>query len=105
MTLLRASGLRKGFVLPGGRTLQAVDGVDLALERGRTLAVVGESGCGKSTLGRLLLRLQAADAGLVELDGTDIAALPALALRRRMQVVFQDPYASLRPPPAHPSTC
>jgi len=97
VTLLRATGLRKGFSLPGGRTLLAVDGVDLVLERGRTLAVVGESGCGKSTLGRLLLRLQATDAGQIQLDGTDIGILPGLSLRRRMQVVFQDPYASLDP--------
>ncbi|MGI4953042.1 MAG: ABC transporter ATP-binding protein [Janthinobacterium lividum] len=95
--LLRATGLRKAFPLPGGRRLLAVDGVDLALERGRTLAVVGESGCGKSTLGRLLLRLQPADAGRIELGGAEIGTLPGLALRRRLQVVFQDPYASLDP--------
>ena len=97
MTLLRATGLSKRFALPGGRTLLAVDGVDLVLDRGQTLAVVGESGCGKSTLGRLLLRLQPADAGDIRFDGAGMASLPALALRRRMQVVFQDPYASLDP--------
>ncbi len=100
MTLLLARGLRKSFPLGGGRRLLAVDGVDLRLERGRTLAVVGESGCGKSTLGRLLLRLQEADAGSIHLDGTDLRALRGRALRamrRRMQVVFQDPFASLDP--------
>ena len=100
MTLLAATGLRKRFALPGGRSLLAVDGVDLHLERGRTLAVVGESGCGKSTLGRLLLRLQGADAGEILLDGADVRALRGQALRafrRRVQVVFQDPFVSLDP--------
>ena len=97
MTLLRATGLRKGFKLANGRTLLAVDGVDLALESGHTLAVVGESRCGKSTLGRLLLQLQPADAGCVQFGGADIGTIPRLALRQRMQVVFQDPYASLDP--------
>ena len=98
--LLQAEGLHKGFALPGGRRLLAVDGVDLRIARGETLAVVGESGCGKSTLGRLLLRLQDADAGRILLDGTDLQILrgPALrAMRRRVQVVFQDPFSSLDP--------
>ncbi len=100
MTLLRAEALRKSFPLGGGRSLLAVDGVDLQLGRGQTLAVVGESGCGKSTLGRLLLRLDTMDAGRVLLDGADTGALRGRDLRtmrRRMQVVFQDPFASLDP--------
>jgi oligopeptide/dipeptide ABC transporter ATP-binding protein len=101
--LLRAQGLSKSFALPGAggrRRLLAVDTVDLSVDRGRTLAVVGESGCGKSTVGRLLLRLQEADAGRILLDGADVRALDRRglrAMRRRMQVVFQDPYASLDP--------
>ena len=100
MPLLTANGLRKTYALPGGARLRAIDGVDLRLERGETLAVVGESGCGKSTLGRLLLRLEEADAGQIMLDGQDVRALRGAglrAMRRRMQVVFQDPFASLDP--------
>ena len=81
--------------------VRAVDGVSFAIERGRTLALVGESGCGKSTVARLLVGLYAASAGAVRFDGQDAAAVWAspqgLALRRRMQMIFQDPYASLNP--------
>jgi oligopeptide/dipeptide ABC transporter ATP-binding protein len=100
VTLLVAEGLSKAFALPGRRRLVAVNDVSLSLERGRTLAVVGESGCGKSTLGRLLLRLQDADAGRVLLDSAAVGAMEGAALRqfrRRVQVVFQDPFASLDP--------
>jgi peptide/nickel transport system ATP-binding protein len=82
--------------------VHAVDGVSFAIERGTTLALVGESGCGKSTVARLLVGLYAATRGRVRFDGHDTAALqsdPARlrALRRRMQMIFQDPYASLNP--------
>ncbi len=98
--ILNAEGLHKGYALPGGRSLLAVDGVDLHLDRGETLAVVGESGCGKSTLGRLMLRLEQPASGRVLLDGADMRRMSGTALqamRRRVQVVFQDPYASLDP--------
>ena len=81
--------------------LHAVDGVDFAIERGRTLALVGESGCGKSTVARLLVGLHAPTRGTVLFDGQDVSALVAARqarmLRRRMQMIFQDPYASLNP--------
>jgi peptide/nickel transport system ATP-binding protein len=81
--------------------VHAVDGVGFAIERGRTLALVGESGCGKSTVARLLVGLYAPTRGKVRFDGQDTAAIGDAArlraLRRRMQMIFQDPYASLNP--------
>ena len=81
--------------------VQAVDGVSFAIQRGQTLALVGESGCGKSTVARLLVGLYAPTRGEVLFDGRDTAAplasADARALRRRMQMIFQDPYASLNP--------
>jgi peptide/nickel transport system ATP-binding protein len=81
--------------------VHAVDGVSFAIERGKTLALVGESGCGKSTVARLLVGLYAPTRGEVRFDGqaTDAArdAGELRAMRRRMQMIFQDPYASLNP--------
>ncbi|RQP26402.1 ABC transporter ATP-binding protein [Piscinibacter terrae] len=81
--------------------VHAVDGVSFSIERGKTLALVGESGCGKSTVARLLVGLYAPTAGHVRFDGIDIAqglrGAQASVLRRRMQMIFQDPYASLNP--------
>ena len=81
--------------------VHAVDGVSFSIERGRTLALVGESGCGKSTVARLLVGLYAPTRGTVRFDGqaTDAGRDPAelRTLRRRMQMIFQDPYASLNP--------
>ncbi|MEO8278121.1 MAG: oligopeptide/dipeptide ABC transporter ATP-binding protein [Ideonella sp.] len=81
--------------------VHAVDGISFAIERGQTLALVGESGCGKSTVARLLVGLHEPSAGSVSFDGHDISRTlrgpKAPALRRRMQMIFQDPYASLNP--------
>ena len=103
--LVRAREIGRTFTSGGGlaggrRQLRAVDGVDLDILGGETLGIVGESGCGKSTLGRLLLALLAPSSGSVEFDGTDLASLSRAELRRLrrdMQIVFQDPYASLNP--------
>ena len=97
--ILRVEHLKKYFSTKGG-TLHAVDDVSFSIRRRRTLGVVGESGCGKSTLGRSILRLQEPTSGTVQFNGEDILGFDAArlkALRREMQIVFQDPFASLNP--------
>jgi oligopeptide/dipeptide ABC transporter ATP-binding protein len=97
--LTRAFTSRRGMFGPV-RTIRAVNGVSLDVPRGKVTGVVGESGCGKSTLARLVLRLIEASEGSVMFDGVDLGTLPAAdlrKLRRRMQMVFQDPYSSIDP--------
>ena len=105
--LVSVRGLKVHFPIRSGLLLgrqvgavKAVDGVDLDIEEGRTLGLVGESGCGKSTLGKAMLRLAPVTEGSVTYDGQDVAALHGEELRRmrrHMQMVFQDPLASLNP--------
>lgn len=103
--LITVSNLSKSFV-GGGKFLRrrdrhlAVDDVSFTVERGRVMALVGESGAGKSTIGRLVLRLIEPDSGTIDFDGVDVRAQSIKqlrALRRRMQMIFQDPYSSLNP--------
>ena len=97
--LIQTVDLIKYFNTPGGM-LHAVDGINISINKGATLGVVGESGCGKSTLGRTILRLIEPTSGQVLYDGEDICRLndkQMMEMRKKMQIIFQDPYASLHP--------
>ena len=98
--ILQVSNLEKHFRVGRGKILRAVDNVSFAIQRGKTLGLVGESGCGKTTVGRTLLRIYEPDGGTIVFDGQDISKVTraqAKALTRKMQMIFQDPYASLNP--------
>jgi oligopeptide transport system ATP-binding protein len=105
-TLLQVRGLKKHFPIMGGLlrrrigTVYAVDGVDFDVNAGETFSLVGESGCGKTTLGRSILRLIEPTEGQIIFAGRDISAISAdelRPLRRKMQIIFQDPFGSLNP--------
>jgi peptide/nickel transport system ATP-binding protein len=97
---LNKTYVKRGFFGRGGRTVRALNDVSLTLPRGATVGVVGESGSGKSTLARCILRLIDPDSGAALLDGKDLTRLSARDMRaetKHIQMVFQDPYASLNP--------
>ncbi|MCW5720988.1 MAG: ABC transporter ATP-binding protein [Devosia sp.] len=101
--VLAVRGLTKRFDLQSGllrrvtARVHAVENVDLTLQRGETLALVGESGCGKSTLGRSLMQLQSITSGEVEISGITLGKRNSKEVKRHIQMVFQDPFASLNP--------
>ncbi|GAB3479883.1 ABC transporter ATP-binding protein [Marinomonas epiphytica] len=111
--LIRLQGLHKSFPVRRGwfspwrskkqrlkLGVHALNGVDISVERGETLCIVGETGCGKSTLARVLIGLEKPDSGLVLYQGEEISAMndkQRMPYRKNMQMVFQNPYASLNP--------
>jgi len=100
--VLQTHDLNKTYTVSAGlfkgkKFLKAVNGVNLVLEKGSVLGLVGESGCGKSTVAKLILRLEGVTSGRISFDGQDISATPRKEVARRIQPVFQDPYASLNP--------
>lgn len=99
---LRAQNVTRTFMVSSGflqakQPLHAVNGVDLTIQRGEVLALVGESGCGKTTLARMLLGLLPASSGTLELDGVSVNSMDRLNVARKVQPIFQDPYSSLNP--------
>lgn len=106
MPLLEIRNLKKYYPVRAGafararQHVKAIDGISLAIEEGETLGLVGESGCGKTTLGRCVVRLMEPTAGSILFEGQELSTLPPPALRemrRKVQIIFQDPYASLDP--------
>ncbi len=95
--LLEIKNVKKYFPVQGGKVVKAVDDVSFFINEGETLGLVGESGCGKTTLGRTILRLHEPTSGRIIFDGKDITKEDMLPYRREMQIIFQDPFASLDP--------
>lgn len=98
--LIEVKDLCKFFKVGKGNTLKAVDHVNLYINKGETLGLVGESGCGKTTCGRTILRLYDATSGQVFFDGKDVSKMRGkelLEFKKRAQIIFQDPYSSLDP--------
>ncbi|MCD6284696.1 MAG: ATP-binding cassette domain-containing protein, partial [Anaerolineae bacterium] len=98
--LVKSFAVRRGFFAARKARLTAVDRISLTIDAGETLGLVGESGCGKSTLGLTVMQLYTPTSGSVRFDGEDLVELSPLQLsrvRRKMQMIYQDPYASLDP--------
>ena len=99
--LIEVKNLKQYFPVSDGlfrtKYVKAVDDVSFYINKGETLGLVGESGCGKTTTGRSLLRLYEPTGGKIFYDGEDITHADMMPYRRKMQIVFQDPYASLNP--------
>lgn len=99
--LIRVENLKKYFPIKMGfmkyHYVQAVESANFHIKKGETLGLVGESGCGKTTLGRAVLRLHEPTSGKIYYDGVDITQAKMLPYRRKMQIIFQDPSASLDP--------
>ncbi len=99
--LIEIKNLKKYFPIKTGALqksyVQAVDDVSFYINRGETLGLVGESGCGKTTLGRTVLRLHEPTEGSIIYDGKDITNVNMTPYRKKLQIIFQDPYASLDP--------
>ena len=98
--LIEVEHLKQYFPVSSGKlfekkVVKAVDDVSFYINKGETLGLVGESGCGKTTTGRTILRLHEPTSGKIIYDGVDITHVKMKPYRRRMQIVFQDPYASL----------
>ena len=101
-TIIEARGVTRTFMISGGmlrakRPLHAVNGVDLVIERGEVMALVGESGCGKTTLAKMMMGLLAPSRGTILLEGKPITEADRITVARTVQPVFQDPYSSLNP--------
>jgi peptide/nickel transport system ATP-binding protein len=101
-TIIEAQGVTRTFMISGGflrqkRPLHAVNGIDLVIERGEVMALVGESGCGKTTLAKMLMGLLAPSRGTILLGSRPITEVDRITVARTVQPVFQDPYSSLNP--------
>ncbi|MFL2956884.1 MAG: peptide ABC transporter substrate-binding protein [Marine Group II euryarchaeote MED-G36] len=101
--LIFIDGVKKWFPIKTGMLsssksfVRAVDGVNLSVKKGETLGIVGESGCGKTTLGRVLLGLIPITEGSIKYNGVDIRDMKNRDVRKKMQIVFQDPGGSMNP--------
>lgn len=95
--LTKHFSVNSGFFANGRTVVRAVENVSFTINRGETLGLVGESGCGKTTTGRTIIRLYEPTAGSIIFDGEDITNVEMKPVRKRLQMIFQDPYASLNP--------